>query len=373
MRIFRYLFKEVSNNVVAVASMLLLIFLSARFVRYLGSAASGKYADTAIFYLILYRLPSFLEIILPLSLFLGIMLGYGRLYVESEMVVLQASGLSRRRLLAYTQGPAMIVTLMVAACSFYLTPNGYAKFEKLVKSPQATSSFNMLVSGSFKKMSQGNMVVYSGGLSQDKKALEDVFVAYTPESNDNKGLQIIKAKRGAVVSSAQGHQYLEFYDGVQINGRLDQLDYSMARYESAGLLLRQHKQDDLLQYSVEAIPTSSLFHDNPSLKEQAALQWRLFMPIMVPIMAMIALALSETSHRRGRYIKLLPGIVIFFLYLVLLGNARSQIEKGELSPAVGLWVVHAVFFGLALLLFNFASIKQAFLIRFYSLKDKPVT
>ena len=48
MRIFRYLFKEVNSNFIAVSTMLLLIFLSTRFVRFLGNAAAGDYAGGAI-------------------------------------------------------------------------------------------------------------------------------------------------------------------------------------------------------------------------------------------------------------------------------------------------------------------------------------
>jgi lipopolysaccharide export system permease protein len=47
-----------------------------------------------------FRLPGFLQLILPLGLFLGILLAYGRLYLESEMTVLSATGMSQQRLLA---------------------------------------------------------------------------------------------------------------------------------------------------------------------------------------------------------------------------------------------------------------------------------
>lgn len=377
MRIFKYLFKEVNSNFMAVATMLLLIFLSARFVKYLASAASGEFAGGAIISLILFRLPSFLEIILPLSLFLGIMLGYGRLYVESEMIILQASGVSKRRLLAYTQGPALIVMMIVASCSLYFTPSGYAHFEALLKSPETTNSFNTLIAGTFKKNKSGNMVIYAGGLSSDKSELQDVFVVRTPASDEGEDsananeLQIIKAKRGQLVTKGAGHQYLEFYDGVQIDARLGGLDYAFANYESAGMLMRKQTVQQAKNYKIETIPTLDLMGSD-QLKEQAALQWRLLMPLMIPIIAMIALALSETSHRKGRYVKMLPGIILFFLYLVMLGNARTQIEKGVLPAEIALWLVHGLFFAIALLIFNFAKVQQFIKLKLLLRKSREI-
>jgi len=112
-RIYRYLFKEVSGSFFGVTIILLLIFVSGRFVKYLAEAAAGSFSSDVLFSIMFFRLPGFMELIFPLALFLGIMLSFGRLYVESEMVVLQACGVSKSRLFFYTQGPAMCVMLRV--------------------------------------------------------------------------------------------------------------------------------------------------------------------------------------------------------------------------------------------------------------------
>lgn len=357
MRIFRYLFKEVASNFFAVSSMLLLIFLSARFVRYLASAASGEFSGNVILSLILFRLPSFLEIILPLSLFLGIMLAYGRLYVESEMVVLQTSGLSKKRLFVYTMGPAVIVMLIVLSCTVYFSPLGFGKYYNLIKSPASTNNFGTLIAGSFRKNDAGNMVIYTEKLTENKTKLHDVFIVRSHDASSGTQLQIIKAKTGELVNKFSGDQYLEFYDGVQITSKLEDLDYTFTRYDTAGILMRKQSSEAKQRYRVDSVSTLSLM-DSDSVKERATLHWRLFMPIMIPIIIMIALALSETSHRRGRYIKMLPGIILFFLYYVLLGNARTQAEKGAIPPEIALWVVHFSFFLLALLLLNLSNARR---------------
>ena len=65
---------------VAVTTVLLMILMSGRLIRQLASAAAGEVSLEIVFFTLLLRLPSFLEMILPLALFISILLTYGRLY-----------------------------------------------------------------------------------------------------------------------------------------------------------------------------------------------------------------------------------------------------------------------------------------------------
>ena len=100
----------------------------------------------------------------------------------------------------------------------------------------------------------------------------------------------------------------------------------------------------------EAIPTSQLIGSNdPRL--QSELQWRLSIPLLVFIVTLMAVPLSRVNPRQGRFLKLLPAILLYMTYLGLLVAARSALDKGRIPPYVGLWGVHLLFLlvGLALL------------------------
>lgn len=85
-------------------------------------------------------------------------------------------------------------------------------------------------------------------------------------------------------------------------------------------------------------------------KIQSELQWRLSMPILVLVVTLIAVPLSRVNPRQGRFLKLLPAILLYMAYLALLIGARSALDKGRISPAVGLWPVHGVFLLIGLFL-----------------------
>ncbi len=125
--IFRYLIRQIMVSMLAVSGILLLVFMSGRFIKYLADAAEGEIAAGVLFAIMGgYRFPpGFLELILPLGLFIGILLAYGRMYLESEMTVLFACGVSEKQLLAKTLLGALPVMLVVGgAMSLYISPWG---------------------------------------------------------------------------------------------------------------------------------------------------------------------------------------------------------------------------------------------------------
>src|SRR5690606_22123315 len=99
--------------------------------KYLASAAEGELAAGVLFAIMGYRFPGFLELILPLGLFIGILLAYGRMYLESEMTVLFACGVSERELLQKTLVGALPVMLVVGAMSLFISPWGMKQVEHI--------------------------------------------------------------------------------------------------------------------------------------------------------------------------------------------------------------------------------------------------
>jgi lipopolysaccharide export system permease protein len=345
--VFRYLAKEVFVTMVAVTSAVLLIIMSARFVRYLGEAASGKIAGDVLFWIMFYRLPNFFELILPLGFFIGILLAYGRLYVESEMVVLSACGFSVNRLLAYTLVPAFFIALVMSSISLYLSPAGTNMAKQIINDPKTKSGFGTLVPGRFQSMS-GGRVSYVEGLQDKKSKMENVFVAEVIPRTKHSAEQVslVFAEGGQVVEK-EGYRYLELHNGYRYMMESKTLDYQQTRFDVYGA--RLDEQESTLEPSneLDGLPTQQLIGSD-NLAYQATLQWRISLSILIPIVAIIALSLSKTDHRRGRYIKMLPAILIYLMYLVLLSAGRGAIEEGKLAPQYGLWVIHAGFLILGL-------------------------
>jgi lipopolysaccharide export system permease protein len=100
MRAARYLTYDVMTHTGAVSLVLFLVVFSGRFIKYLAEAAIGDLSAGILLPIMLYKLPAFFELILPLGFYIGVLLSFGRLYADSEMVIFRASGTSQWQLLS---------------------------------------------------------------------------------------------------------------------------------------------------------------------------------------------------------------------------------------------------------------------------------
>ncbi|MBD9485140.1 LPS export ABC transporter permease LptF [Pseudomonas sp. PDM14] len=357
MIVFRYLSRELLLTLSAVSAVLLVIIMSGRFIKYLAQAAQGLLDPGVLFMIMGFRLPGFLQLILPLGLFLGILLAYGRLYLDSEMTVLSATGMSHKRLLAYTMAPAALVAALVAWLSLGLAPQGVAEVTRIFNQQDALTEFDTLVPGRFQAMKDGSRVTYTEALSEDRGQLSGVFISEKRLRVDNNdkgkkkepGIAVLVAESGRQEIQTDGSRYLILENGYRYDGNPGQADYRAIKYDTYGVLLPKPAVSSEIGER-EAIPTRELIgSDNP--RHQAELQWRLSIPLLVFVVTLLAVPLARVNPRQGRFLKLLPAILLYMAYLALLIGARGQLDKGKIPQDLGLWWVHGLFLLIGLGLF----------------------
>lgn len=335
----------------ASTTVLLLIFVSGRLISFLSDAAAGELSMDILMLGLLFRLPSIFELVLPLGFFIAVLFTYGRLYVESEMTVLQACGMSNRRLLVYTMIPASCVALFVAFISLWLSPKGAQQTEELYRQQATMTEFEMLAPGRFRVMKQGERVTYAESLSADKRRMYNVFIA--------DGDTVLIAESGEqYINEGSGTRFLHLINGSRYQGVPGEHNFQELSFETYGVkiadepvLVKPRKK--------EAVPTVDLLTSNDP-KLIAQLHWRLSLIVVVLVVTLIAVPLSKANNRQGRYAKLLPAILIYLIYLAILISLNRSIEEGELSPIPGLWSVHALFLLIGLWLNYGTSILQSF-------------
>ncbi|AYC31934.1 LPS export ABC transporter permease LptF [Pseudomonas cavernae] len=351
MIVFRYLSRELLMTLSAVSAVLLVIIMSGRFIKYLAQAAQGALDPGVLFLIMGFRIPGFLQLILPLGLFLGILLAYGRLYLDSEMTVLSATGMSQQRLLGYTLVPATLVALLVAWLSMGLAPQGVAQVARILNEQDALTEFDTLVPGRFQAMKNGSRVTYVQDMSKDRGELGGIFISDKSLSRDGskeRGITLLLAEKGRQQVQADGSRYLILENGYRYDGNPGKADYRAIQYDTYGVLLqRPEVSSDISER--EAIPTRELFGSEDP-RHEAELQWRLSIPLLVFIVTLLAVPLSRVNPRQGRFLKLLPAILLYMAYLALLIAARGALDKGKIPLSLGLWWVHGVFFVIGLVL-----------------------
>ena len=359
MIVFRYLSREVLLTFSAVSAVLLVIIMSGRFIKYLAQAAQGVLDPGVLLMIMGYRIPGFLQLILPLGLFLGILLAYGRLYLDSEMTVLSATGMSEQRLLSYTLVPAVLVAVICAWLSFFLTPQGVQNVAQILNQQDALTEFDTLVPGRFQSMRNGSRVTYTQDLSSDRDELHNVFISEKREvrkpTDKESGITVLVAKTGRQEIQEDGSRYLILTDGYRYDGTPGDADYRVIKYQTYGVLLPKPSVE-VKMGEREAMSAGELMR-NHHPRMQSELHWRLSFPILVLIVTLIAVPLARVNPRQGRFLKLLPAILLYMAYLALLVAARSALDKGQIPIGLGLWPVHALFLLIGVMLVYWSSIQ----------------
>lgn len=346
MIIYRYLARETLLTMMAVSGTLLLIIMSGRFVKYLAEAATGKLAVDVLFPIMLYRLPGFLELVIPLGFLIAVLLAYGRMYMDSEMVVLSACGMSPGQLLRVTMVPAVLVALLVGSMSLWVSPWGAARTEQLFAEQRARNEFTMLRPGHFQRIGDQSFA-YVETVSSDRKRLNNLFLAQLTPG----GSTVAVAQSGNQIIHPQYNQrFLELHQGVRYQGRPGSAEFQVTEFERLGQFIPEPDVAAAQTKEADSRTTFTLF-TAADIQSQAALQWRLSMPIMVLVVTLLAVPLSRTNPRQGRFLKMLPAIILYLIYVASLSSLRNSIEDGSFPLWPGLWLVHLVFVLIGLSLF----------------------
>lgn len=350
----RYLQKELLQTFLAATLVLLLIAISNKLVSLIAKAAMGEFA-ASVFQLIWLQLPELLAIILPIALFLSVLLTFGKLYVDLEIPVMLACGVSWRFMVMTVAQFAIPVTLASAFLSLYMSPLCYQYRDLLLQEEGPLMLIQTVVPGRFHAFQKDKWAFYVANLNSNRTELEDIFIAEQPaQALQSKDWSVMTARRGEVqLDKKTGQTYVHLYDGKRYQGKPGERDYTVVTFEHYQRLLQETIPQRGLFYH-RSMPTKMLI-DNPMPSNLSELQWRISVPLSALLLSFIAVPISRVSPRKGRFSKMFIGILIAIIYYNALTISKRWVEAGVLPGWLGVWWVHISFIVLSLVVLLHAS------------------
>ena len=386
----RYMTQQVASTTALVLGFLVVMMLGGRLIRYFGIAAEGNLDISLLFTIIGYNLPYFLELILPLAFFIALMLVFGRLYVDQEMAVINASGVSRGRL-ARLMTP-LILALFVgeAALSVVGKPWGVRSSESVWQQQALTSAFDLIRPNQF--ISSGNYHLYVGSLSDDKKQLQDVILIQSePQKNDSANSETVEdstavevnnridpetaeqlnipelpnalignnaiskdtitlAKRAEQVETgSSGVTQLDLFQGRRYEVGAGSLKYNQVGFDRYRITLTESSKEVVTEDNIETQAIGPLWQaatggtqvgsDNALRAAQGELGYRLALPWLMIIAPMLAVPLAQVRPRQGRWLRLFPSILLFVSCALGIISLKNAVSKGSVSVWAYAWFI----------------------------------
>lgn len=344
----RYLLREVGATFLGVSLLLILMFFSATFIRQLTETLEGDYPVNILFTLFALKGVGNIVFILPFAFFIAVLLTFIRLYRDNEIVVLQACGAGPKRLFVSIGMLSVVVAALIGYLALFFAPWAEDKSSQLLDEAGARQEIEGIIPGRFNTFGDDSPTIYVEKIDKEKKLLSGIFV----QGQEKDGRQyVLKAERAYErYDKETGARYLVLQDGHRYEGRFGERNFRITDFAEHGVLIRPREVlvSARQRYSVSS--TKLLASDDP--KDAAELQWRLAMPISAIVLALLAVPLSKSSPRRGRYAGLFIGIVLYVVYSNLLTVGRSALGKGDVPSVVGLWWVHLLALGLLFFLLH---------------------
>ncbi len=331
----RYIFREIASTWLGVTMVLLLILLTNQFARVLGDVAKGKLPKDAAFDVIGLSAAQYLTILVPIGLFLAVMLALGRLYRDSEMPAMMACRVGPAGIYRPLTWLLVPLALGVAWLSIDLGPRALQTIERVGAEARREADLSSIEPGRFVTIGPDNAVVYGERISEDG-LMENVFLQ---RKLDNGQLEVIVARLGEQVESDDPDiRFLVLHEGRRYEGTPGTSEFRVVEFLEHGIPYRLPSLDPP-DPRPRAMPFRSLLQSD-ELEHIAEMQWRIGVPLATIILAILAVPLSRTRPRSGRYGRIAIGLLVFIIYLNMLSAAKAWIEQGALSPSLGLWWVH---------------------------------
>ena len=332
----RYILREVGLSWLAVTAVLLAILVSNQLAQVLGQAAERGYPREVILGLIGLMSIQNGTYVIPVGLLLGIVLALGRLYHESEMAALRACGVGPLRLLRPVGLLALAVTLLLGWLALDAAPYSFGRAQEIQREAVKAAEFGMLEPGKFHTFAHGSAVFYAESSDPDG-TLHRVFLQRRVADR----VEIVLAERARhLVQEAGALHVLVLYDGERYEGTPGQPEMRRVRFAEHGIPVRVG-QSATGPARVETRPTLALWAD-PAPAVQAEFQRRVSLPLMAIVLTVLAVPLAELRPRQGRYARIGVVILVYFVYANLLSAAQTWIDKGWVTPLVGVWWTHAL-------------------------------
>lgn len=335
----RYITQQVATNTLVVLGFLLVLMLSGRLIRYFGMAAQGRLDIGLLFTIIGYNLPTFVELILPLAFFVALMLVLGRMYIDQEMSVLFASGMDRGRVLVLLLPLVGALFVLEAGVSIWAKPWGVRHSEQVWHKQSLASALDLVRPQTF--ISSGDYHLYVEAFDRDKRELRGLYVLNT---RDDGRTDIITAERALQVPTREDDPMtlLDLYAGKRYTLSADSARYNQASFARYRISLQKPNIDKVTPQNIESQTIGKLWRARTESAAQAELGYRVSLPWLMLIAALLAMPLAQVNPRQGRWLRLLPAVLIFASCAIAIISLKTAVSKQKVSVWAYAWLLAAL-------------------------------
>jgi lipopolysaccharide export system permease protein len=312
-----------------------------------------------------YILPAFLEVTLPMALLLAILVGFGRLSSDSEIIALRASGVSFYRMLLPVGVFALATATATLGLSLYARPwgNGLMRtgLYEIVKARASAGIKPKVFNDEF-----ADLVIYVDRIEPPGNDLYGILISDSREEHPDRP-ETVYARQGTLrVEEESQTLKLSLTDGGSFSRSRDKKGFEETTFEryditlDLALALRElrDRPKDASEMSLtelrRTIADKRAAGESTSV-EAVELHRKFSIPFACLVFAALGVPLgiqpTRSVHSRGFSVSL----VLIFAYYMLLTLGQNLGERGSMNPLLAVWLPNLTLSAVAAFLLSRAA------------------
>jgi len=334
-------------------TLLLVVQNVLRFVEDLLAAGVGL---GALGQLIALVLPAYASYAIPTALLFGILISFGRMSADGEIVAMRACGVSVARLLPPAIALGAVAALLTGYMLFDVHPR--ARYAMRTLARQLASSIDVVEPGRF--MAFGDRLLYVHARGDSSCPLQGILIG---DASEDERSFYAAARCGSLEGDASGRELaFVLHDGSIHFRDPDPTRYRRIKFETMRTSVDISVYTDRpplskdLRFS-ELLAARRLPSDDKERKRlegssgtalDVQIHRRLSFPLASLLLAVVAVPLGIRPVRAGRSMGALTAIGVMALYWVLFSLGEMAAERGVGPAWLGLWAPNFVVLALGI-------------------------
>jgi LPS export ABC transporter permease LptG/LPS export ABC transporter permease LptF len=344
----RYILGEILSHALIGCVIFTFILFMKELPRILEMVVHNSSFFTSVVEIILFMLPNFFMLTIPMAVLVGVLLGYSRLAADSEVIAIRASGLGIGYFVRVASIVAIGGTLLGLANSLLLAPRANRAILAMNKELASQASYEIeprVFDEDFH-----NFVLYVQDVRAGTGAAHwrQVFMADTTDSAN----PLITTAASATVSNDSTQQLLvRLRDGSRHETvTLQPQQYNISTFDFTDLPLVSSQQNDVhlgrMDTDIYAMRMSALRQRSlaPDGKRfQIEMHKRFAYPAACLVLMLVGVPLGVTSRRGGKSFAWIFTILLVFLYYLLSSTGIALGKQNWISAFFAVWSANLLF------------------------------
>ncbi len=322
----RLIVKDLLRTFFSVLLILVVIIVSQNFLKTLKMAANGIILNDVVANLLGLRiLLSSSEFMVP-SAFVAVLMVIGRMYRDQEMSALSSAGVGVFRIYNSVFKAMIPVILLSVWMALFVSPWATGEAMRIIHYEKQMAGIRGVSEGRFTEYGKGNLIFYTEKITADNK-MQDVFV------QDKRGEKIgIITSDEAELREIKEGLFIVFLNGKRTEGVPGELGYVFETFSEYAMRIEDAVGEQ--KVTLHGMSSERLILSN-EIEKISELFRRLFVPIGMFLLTLMAVPLAQISPRGGVYGNLLTAFLIYFSFSNFQKISLSWMVKQEIPVWLG--------------------------------------